>query len=367
VKKRIAVAEGVVYRRIVDTAGPWIIHVVRVEPGVAATVDTVLAGPVSGPLAYTSAMGRDAGALVAINGDFGGRDGIPSHPWAGDGTLQLTGLKHGAYYGWSDDGTTGRIGKTVGIYARDRTRTLPLMRIARWNADPPIADQIVGYTPYGGKKVYPPPNSCNARLLPNGENTWIHGSGVFRDWVVDRRWCGSGSMKVVAGSVVLSSRRSGNGADWMRAVQIGDVLRVRWTRGTPDALDIVGGEPALVQAGAIVAVECSEYLCYRHPRTGIGSTADGATLLVVVDGRKATSVGMTLVGFARYMRRLGAVEALNLDGGGSSVMWMKGYGIMNEPSDGNAVERPVTNAVLVLPGPDPAETLLRATALTRRR
>jgi exopolysaccharide biosynthesis protein len=52
------------------------------------------------------------------------------------------------------------------------------------------------------------------------------------------------------------------------------------------------------------------------------------------------------------MRNLGAVDALNLDGGGSSEMVVKGK-VVNRPSDGR--ERRITNAVLILPGADPGE------------
>ncbi|MGB7806468.1 MAG: phosphodiester glycosidase family protein, partial [Actinomycetota bacterium] len=73
--------------------------------------------------------------------------------------------------------------------------------------------------------------------------------------------------------------------------------------------------------------------------------------------RKSSSVGMTLIGFAGYLRDLGAVNAVNLDGGGGSTMWVKGQGIVNDPSDSGG-ERAVTNVVLVLPGADPGEPVM---------
>jgi exopolysaccharide biosynthesis protein len=56
--------------------------------------------------------------------------------------------------------------------------------------------------------------------------------------------------------------------------------------------------------------------------------------------------------FARIMRDLGAVDALNLDGGGSSTMVVQGE-VVNRPSDGR--ERSISSAILILPGPDPGE------------
>jgi exopolysaccharide biosynthesis protein len=84
----------------------------------------------------------------------------------------------------------------------------------------------------------------------------------------------------------------------------------------------------------------------RAPRTAVGLTQDGRILLVVVDGRQALSKGMSLLELALFLRELGAVNAMNLDGGGSSEMIVKGR-IVNKPSDGK--ERRVGNALAVVP------------------
>ena len=86
----------------------------------------------------------------------------------------------------------------------------------------------------------------------------------------------------------------------------------------------------------------------RHPRTMIGVDGDGAIWLVTVDGRNPfLSVGMTFVELQRLARRLGLRSALNLDGGGSTTMWVAGE-IVNHPSD-PAGPRPVSDAILVVP------------------
>ena len=84
----------------------------------------------------------------------------------------------------------------------------------------------------------------------------------------------------------------------------------------------------------------------RHPRTAAGVSADGRTLwLVVVDGRQpGYSVGMTLPELGDLMIELGADDALNLDGGGSSAFVARdstGEMVLNKPSDG--AFRPVSN------------------------
>ena len=85
-----------------------------------------------------------------------------------------------------------------------------------------------------------------------------------------------------------------------------------------------------------------------HPRTAVGIDADGRKLLIlVVDGRSSVSRGYTMVELADTMAALGAENALNLDGGGSSAMYSRdatgGWSVVNEPSDGG--ERRVANAL----------------------
>lgn len=85
----------------------------------------------------------------------------------------------------------------------------------------------------------------------------------------------------------------------------------------------------------------------RHPRTMIGE-GGGAIWLVTIDGRQpALSLGMNFSEMKRLARRLGLRSALNLDGGGSTTMVVKGN-VVNHPSD-PAGARPVSDAVLVLP------------------
>ena len=83
-----------------------------------------------------------------------------------------------------------------------------------------------------------------------------------------------------------------------------------------------------------------------HPRTAIGLSRDGGTMYIVVtDGRREGVPGLTLPELAQFLDELGACTAMNLDGGGSSAMWVENQ-IVNRPSDG--VERNVGNHVAVI-------------------
>lgn len=89
-----------------------------------------------------------------------------------------------------------------------------------------------------------------------------------------------------------------------------------------------------------------------HPRTAAGKTADGRLILMVVDGRQSSSRGVDLQELADLMASAGAVDALNLDGGGSSTMVVLGERL-NRPG-GQEREREVASALVIKCSPRPA-------------
>jgi hypothetical protein len=125
-------------------------------------------------------------------------------------------------------------------------------------------------------------------------------------------------------------------------------------RGRPwDVQDALGAGPMLLMDGEIHITTDEEVFFGSsipavHPRTAAGRTADGALLLLVVDGRQPESRGVSLEELAALMRDLGAVDALNLDGGGSSTLVVLG-GLLNRPTGGD-VEREVMSAFVTYCG-----------------
>jgi hypothetical protein len=107
--------------------------------------------------------------------------------------------------------------------------------------------------------------------------------------------------------------------------------------GPPDwAVEVVSGHPTILVDGMVRDNSGYEVCTARHPRTAAGLSADRETLIVaVVDGRATNRIGMTCAELAALMKALGADDAVNLDGGGSSTMWLAGQGVVNHPSDGS--------------------------------
>ncbi|WP_051292657.1 phosphodiester glycosidase family protein [Olivibacter sitiensis] len=89
----------------------------------------------------------------------------------------------------------------------------------------------------------------------------------------------------------------------------------------------------------------------RHPRSAVAITKDQKLLLITIDGRNAKAQGMNLHELAYFLYIYGAKEALNLDGGGSTALYIKGEGVVNYPSDNKLFdhlgERKVANCILV--------------------
>jgi exopolysaccharide biosynthesis protein len=113
-----------------------------------------------------------------------------------------------------------------------------------------------------------------------------------------------------------------------------------------DAAMAVTGSLFLLRDGARVASDDVDL----HPRTAIGIDRDtGQLLLLVVDGRQALSRGATMKELAKLFQRLGAEDALNLDGGGSSILVGRqpdgSLAVLSSPSDGHP--RPVANGLEV--------------------
>jgi hypothetical protein len=114
---------------------------------------------------------------------------------------------------------------------------------------------------------------------------------------------------------------------------------------------IVGGVGLLAVGGRLVTDWGPEkardgFTTERHPRTVVGTAADGRVWLITVDGRnKALSVGMNFAELQALVTRVGLVDALNLDGGGSTTMVVQGA-VVNHPSDA-AGPRRVSDAIVV--------------------
>jgi exopolysaccharide biosynthesis protein len=196
------------------------------------------------------------------------------------------------------------------------------------------------YTPAWGRTV--------GTRVTDGETSGVREVFVRDGRVVRNRTRLSDKQRIH--DVVLIGR--GKGAKRLGWLRVGDKVRVALKPKYRVSVAVTGNKQ-LLDEGLRTVVDDRE----MHPRTAIGIDRDTNTvLMLVIDGRQTISRGYTMVELANLMLELGAEDALNLDGGGSSTMVGPRtdgvIGVLNSPSDGSSpglpgVQRPVPDGLQV--------------------
>lgn len=320
------------------------VQVARLAPGVASRLrpvlsSDVLTGPASGP-ETTSSMCSRVRCVVAVNGDFAGAGGALVGSMVSRGELVATpGIPH-AQLNFDASGR-GTVSEGIGWRAQVDTPGGQSLAVAQVNR-PLVGDGITLYSSRWGPSTLTDAATVEV-VLQLASNATLP-SGVTAVRAVTLR--SGGNSAVGPGQVVLAGRGAGGqalSALAQRAAQRGASLLVQTA-----ALQSTGGSPALLSGGQVAfpAGNRDAFTQGRFSRTMAGVTAAGETLLVTVDGRQAGSAGLSLIEAANLMAGLGAVDAVNLDGGGSTTFVTRGA-VRNRPSDGG--ERGVVSALALVP------------------
>jgi hypothetical protein len=359
------------------------VRVLSIDPSSIATVDTVLATDKLPGYEPVSSMARRSNAIAAINGDYSRPSGRPVFTFARDGRLDQDAMIVPE---------TGRplYGRNFSIDQSERSvfMTHPRTRYWFWVPGPEggishridrfndrsiqsqATSQIRAFTSVGGTEERPPHRGCyvhlQARRKPQAANPThaplVRGTpnplaGIERTYVVDERVCRYQRV-MPNGGITLYAPKDGDHADTLRAMPLGSKVIFGWSLGWPNVFDTVGGNPTLIEDGRVQWQSIKgggTFVADRHPRTAVAyNSRTNRLFFVTVDGRQPNySRGMTLAQLTGFLRRrLGATDALNLDGGGSTTMVVNGK-IRGRPSDGS--ERWVSSALVVLRGEDPDE------------
>lgn len=348
------IARGALHRAFLVRQGPWAVHVLDIDRRACWT--PIAAKGVPGAIGRTRtseialSVSR-SGSMVAgaVNADFFLFDppGVPTGAHINGGKV-ITGPANRPVFGMTNDGhpIIGSMSVSgAAVSARDSTR------ISSWN-----------------------------RIAPDGLAWFDAGYGSAVDTL-------SGSVRVVMSaqrgvvqSIDTSLARTpipSSGGVLVLGPRAPALVRERFltaarSRGRFDIevrlspiqpAEVVGGFPILVRDSIEVpgldSAGAPTFAPVRHPRTIVGVAAGGRRLLLItVDGRQAGySAGTTNRESAQLARDLGATEAINLDGGGSTTMVVARtdsgatrFGVVNRPSDPTG-ERPVGNALVVIQRP----------------
>lgn len=340
------IAPGLRYQHRVEP-GPLSIHWLEVDPD-RISIRLKHAGKGGLGRGTVSTMAREQNALAAINGGFftiGGRfDGKATGLLkVEDGWLSDSPLPRGVI-GWEEKGRDVLIGRLRVFWTLTFGKSrFPVDRI---NADRGNSGRVVytaGFhsttmTDASGIEVVVAADKITE--IVNGGNSAIPEVGFVYS-------VGS------ARESKLSTLKPGMPARLEARFQPGFQARPSPSASWSKMDFILGGTPVLVSGNRQVSDFSKEriqlsFVNNRHPRTAVGIRKDGVWILLVVDGRQPQkSLGMTLHELAKYLLSLGCVRALNLDGGGSSTIFVNGS-TRNSPSDPTG-ERPVSDAILLFP------------------
>ena len=118
--------------------------------------------------------------------------------------------------------------------------------------------------------------------------------------------------------------------------------------------EVMNSGPLLMYNQQLEDLDTTAFTKLRHPRSAVGVKANGKVILLTVDGRQENSAGMSLPELTKLMKWLGCVSAINLDGGGSTTLWISSApenGVVNYPSDNKKWDhqgtRKVANVILL--------------------
>ena len=362
-----------------ETTGPWVVHVLKIDPDLYdGTLEPELATQIVPDRETLTSISARTHSLAAINGGYfviGPEDGTP-------GDLAGISMLEGDLVSEAVDGRTdlvlpegdgagadvAAISDSLSATSSDRaTREIDglnrkpgLIRACGGDGgDIPTElpkhdftctdpSEVILFTPIFGTSTEP----------GTGAEAVLDSSGR----VVEFRKSRGGPIPP-DGSVLSGS---GEGADWLRAhAKPNATVAVKTNVSTDGAslagkTGVVNGGPRLLSGGNPDITAYVEGFVYpenpefyyrfgvrRNPRTLAGVTPGGDLLLVAVDGRRpGYSVGASFKEEAAIMDSLGAEEAVNLDGGGSTTMTL-GERIVTRPSDATG-ERPIGDAVVLL-------------------
>jgi hypothetical protein len=334
-------------RRPAPAGGEWNINALRIDM-TKARLDVIRANDAAIGLERVSAMAARTSALAAINGGYFRTSGaflgestgtlqidrvLWSEPDRGRSAVGIVRERHGARL------IFGHVAWTASLEAGRARLTVDGVNRARGS------DELVVFTPQFGPATITDDSGVEA-IVRGGRVTEVREA--------------KGATPIPRDGFVVSAR--GRAREWvLRQLRPRTRTRVQtelrpvdpegnsWTA----AEDILGAGPRLVTNGAVDVTDAREkmvptFATETHPRTAIASLADGRVLLLTADGRHPPErVGLALDDLATLLIELGARDAINLDGGGSTTMVVKGA-IVNVPSDATG-ERPVSDAIVVRP------------------
>ncbi|MFV0471581.1 MAG: phosphodiester glycosidase family protein [Paludibacteraceae bacterium] len=206
-------------------------------------------------------------------------------------------------------------------------------------------DELVLYNKLNGKYTHTNPYGTEVLIQLQAGETW--GVNKMLKGKVINMEINVGNMKIPEGYAVLSGH--GVAQTFLNALAVNDEVDIIQNvtidgASNPYSEVVAGDHRTMMLKNGVPTTD--QVWADLHPRTGFGYSKDKKTAYhCVVDGR-GVSAGASTKELAELMLSAGAYEAVNLDGGGSSCLFVRNFGSMNTPSDGS--ERAVANGIYIV-------------------
>lgn len=332
-----AVTEGVVHIRMTyyTNSRPVKLNIVEINPKLNENLvlKPAMASEVLNQKTTVRNIANKNNAIVAVNGTYFKPDtGVPL------GTLMIDKKPiTGAVYNRVSMGITpegfimGRINYDINARYKDKVYKIDNINQSRMS----MYHTLV-YTKDWGQVSPPTPK--------NGIQIAVQNDKIIQ--------VSSGSLSIPQnGYVIVSNRKKAESffnENLSLLVNKPLSLNIELPAGWQEAQNIISGGPYLVKNSEVfvdAAEQKLQAITGKNPRTAIGYTPEGTLIIIAADGRENTSVGLTLWELAKLMKNLGCKYAMNLDGGGSTVMYVKGV-IVNSPAYKEGIN--ISNAFTVI-------------------
>ena len=306
---------------------PVRINVVEIDRKLAKdyTVTPVLASDTLNNRRTISTIAKNSNSIIALNGTFfKPQTGVPLGTLMIDGKMYTGPVYDRVAFGIFDDGYDVARVKWEGMLKTDNVS----VKVDNINQPRMLATYVLAYTSDWGKVAPPAPKYGLQFAVEKDRITKIS----------------TAALEIPHDGYVIAGPSS-----LLNSFKVNDKIRFE-TRTNPEwknVRHIISGGPYLVKDGEVYVDMTAEKLGAiggKNPRSAIGYTEDGDLILVAVDGREGRSVGMTLMQLARFMKSVGCVGAINLDGGGSTVMYVDGK-VVNKPAQTGGI--PISNAIVL--------------------
>ncbi len=292
---------------------PVKINVIEVNTSINPNLQLTpaLASEKLGKKSTISTIAKKNNSIVAINGTFfKPSTGVPLGTLMIDKKMYTGPIYNRVAMGIFDNGyDMARIQLNATLKAKDMT-----LKVDNINQPRMLSTYVIAYSPEWGKMA--PPSPKYGKQIAIKDNKIV-------EFSTSQLQIPDGGYVIVGPSQKLDKFLKEEN------VQLEVLTIPNWD----NVNHIISGGPYLVKNGGVYVDMTEQKLGSiggRNPRTAVGYTSDNNLIIVTVDGREKASIGMTLNELANFMKSIGCYNAMNLDGGGSTVLYVKGK-IANHP------------------------------------